>query len=158
MRSINLNPFGGHSSCSGIFLFKGFLYTEVGFYGSKIGFLISALKARGKKKIVINIIEMPHSFWLFLKGLMRRQSNGFIEKCRGWSPGLWWSWVIGSQSELHRHPSVTGEPLWKAVTGDPLLPAEELSAWRSAPSQACFCSTCHCALASRIKGAFSGSF
>lgn len=83
MRSINLNPFGGHSSCSGIFLFKGFLYTEVGFYGSKIGFLISALKARGKKKIVINIIEMPHSFWLFLKGLMRRQSNGFIEKCRG---------------------------------------------------------------------------
>ena len=87
MRSINLNPFGGHSGAAlEIFLFKGFLYTEVGFYGSKIGFLILALKARGKKKkkkkTVINNIEIPHSFWLFLRGSMR-QSNGFIEKYKG---------------------------------------------------------------------------
>lgn len=159
MRSINLNPFGGHSGAVLEFFYLRAFYTQrLAFMGLKLGFWFRPSRQEVKKKIVINIIEMPHSFWLFLKGLMRRQSNGVIEKRRGWSPGLWWSWVIGSQSELHRYPSVTGEPFWKAVTGDPLLPAEELSASRSSPSQACFCSTCHCALASRKKGAFSGSF
>lgn len=159
MRSINLNPFGGHSGAALEFFYLRAFYTQrLAFMGLKLGFWFRPSRQEVKKKIVINIIEMPHSFWLFLKGLMRRQSNGFIEKRRGWSPGLWWSWVIWSQSELHRHPSIVGEPFWKAVTGDPLLPAEELLASRSPLDQACFCSTCHCALASRKKGAFSGSF